>query len=192
MIFFITGGSGTGKTVLSQAVAKKINGVHISIDTIRVALQNNNSSPAYIRALLNEKNYITKSQQELVAIHKKISDYVSLHLKKNYVSLFEKNQNEVIEGDDITPEFIFQLQIERKNIRTICLFEDSEQNVVNAISSRCDKLMQVDAQIAAQQLRHAFLNGQRIKKEATQFSIPLIKSSSFNTLTKRALKKLFE
>jgi hypothetical protein len=30
------------------------------------------------------------------------------------------------------------------------------------------------------------------KKEATQFSIPLIKSSSFNTLTKRALKKLFE
>lgn len=186
-IYCILGGSGTGKTQTAQKIAHRFGCSIIHLDEYRTRMQQQGIQSNILNALIPEVVYREKSRDELVLMHKQVSELVMGEFSRDVARL--SHENVVCEGDDIVPAVIEQLS-RSIDIRSVCLYEENERQVYENISHRDLSLQDTDVHIVERQMQHAYDNGRRIAMEAQSAGIVCIPSRPFDTLDERAVNVL--
>ena len=200
-VLLIGGSSGTGKSTVAQALARKLGISHLLVDDLRIAVQAV-TSPAQLPALhyfltMEDPSVLTPEafmeglngvgQALIPALREVISHHVAVPAVGRLI----------LEGDGILPEFVNSLTLSdvngralmdvEKKVRAVFLYESEETQLLDNFMARqrC-----FNRSTSAEQRRYVhsiWRFGQWMKAEAERCGLPVVPVRPYSTLAQRIL-----
>jgi len=136
MNILIGGGSATGKSTLAKQLAQELNINWLSVDDIRIAIQQTHKPNHLVNFFLQDNVFEKNDVEYLVSQHNKVSQIVCQGLKAVVSHQVTMNQSFVLEGDDILPEFVTELAKSITNLKAVFLYELDKEVIKDNIIKR--------------------------------------------------------
>jgi len=200
-VLLIGGSSGTGKSTVAQALAKKLGISHLLVDDLRIAVQAV-TSPAQLPALhyfltmedpsaLTTEAFVEGLNGVGQALIPALREVISHHVAVPAVGRL------ILEGDGILPEFVNNLTLSDVNgraltdvetkVRAVFIHEAEEAQLLGNFMARGWGRNQPASAEQRRYVHSIWQFGQRVKAEAERYDQPVISTRPFDTLAQRIL-----
>ena len=200
-VLLIGGGSGVGKSVAAQDLAKTLQISPMLVDDIRIAIQAV-TSPSQLPALhyfLSTENAVTLPTEAFITgligvgrtLIPALRDVISHHVAVPTAGRL------ILEGDGILPELMDGLHLSdvngaalvggATNVRSVFLYEADEAQLLRNFVAR-DRGFNQGATAEQRQYVHTIWHfGRWVKAEAARYSLPVVPARPYATLVQRIL-----
>lgn len=192
-VLLIGGNSGAGKTTVSQEIARRYAIMCCQVDDFRLVLQRVIPPEQHpvLHYFLSTENVWLKPPEELCQALVDVAEVVSYGLQIVVANHVATNAPLVLEGDGILPSMAAQRVFAGldvgEQVRSVFLVEVDEQGLLESMHARGRGFHDRQAEEQANQARASILYGQRLKREAERYQIPVLGSRPWGTLPERVM-----
>jgi len=193
-VLLIGGHSGTGKTVVSQRLARRYGVGLAQVDDFRLVLQRM-TTPSQQPALHKILRIVSApdaspeaASEALIQVAQTMSyalEIVVAHHVATHTPL-------ILEGDGIVPAFAAQPVFDGwdvgNSVRAVFLIEADEQQLFRSASKRGRGFEDLSPNQQDKSVRRSWLYGQWLAREAARFGVPVVTSQPWETLEERVVK----
>lgn len=183
-VLLISGGAGTGKSTVAEAVGKKYAIPIYHTDHIRQNLQRNQASDARISQLIPETVYTQLNQEQLIQLHIQISTEVFQAVLPLITSHSRNTSACIIEGDDLLPS-LYSKYLQSRQVKALCIYELDQDRIFERIRQRDTDKNKPNKKVLENQYLHAYHYGQYIYEEAEKYGVTCVASTPEATIVER-------
>ena len=203
-VLLVGGGSGVGKTVISQILARQLGVFLLSADDVRLALQHT-TTPEQQPALhlFWENREVWQQSPEvlcngLIEVGKVVSHALEI-IVAHHIAIKDVGAV-IIGGDGISPDFAAQDHFEqltffaglsvKNELRSVFLYEPDEDVLFDNMLKRGRGFESFLPSEQYTQVHMSWLYGQWIRQEARKHGLPVVEARPWETLIERILTVL--
>ena len=200
-VLLIGGGSGAGKTVVAQELARRFGVSVLLVDDVRLAIQQV-TTPAQLPDLhtfVSDQQAAQRTPElmhdGLVAVGRAIAPALKIVVAHHVVVAGAGPI--IIEGDGILPELASQRRFQElkhfwglqtgREVRAVFLFEPDEEAIFQNMRTRDRGFQDLAPDEQRTIARASWLYGQWLRQEALAHELPTVPARPWETLTERVL-----
>jgi 2-phosphoglycerate kinase len=200
-VLLIGGGSGVGKTAISQILARQLGVFLLSADDVRLAFQHTTTpeqQPALHLFWENREVWQQSPQvlcNGLIEVGKVVSHALEI-IVAHHITIKDVGAV-IIEGDGILPGFAAQDHFEqlpffagfsvKNELRSVFLYEPDEDVLLDNMLKRGRGFESFSLSEQQTQVRMHWLYGQWIRQEAQKYGLPVVEARPWATVIERIL-----